>query len=240
MELEIVLSLLTLTALEIVLGIDNIIVIAIVADRLPAHQRDKARLVGLSLALIMRLMLLLFVGWIASLTEPVFSFGKFVFSGRDLLMLGGGLFLLVKAVREIHDSVEEAGRQESAPKAGSFAGALGQILMLDLIFSLDSVITAVGMVREIWIMVTAVIISVLIMLAASGPIVRFIHAHPTVKVLALAFVMLIGTALVADGMGYDIPKAYLYFAMLFSVMVESINVTIARRKKRAQGASQKH
>jgi len=240
MEIEIVLSLLTLTALEIVLGIDNIIVIAIVADRLPAHQRDKARLLGLSLALIMRLILLLFVGWIAGLNQPIFGFGDFSFSGRDLLMLGGGLFLLVKAVREIHNSVEEAGQGESAPKPGSFIGALGQILMLDLIFSLDSVITAVGMVREIWIMVTAVIISVLIMLVASGPIVRFIHAHPTVKVLALAFVMLIGTALIADGMGYDIPKAYLYFAMLFSVMVESINVTIARRRKRAQGDPPKH
>lgn len=240
MEVEIVLSLLTLTALEIVLGIDNIIVIAIVADRLPANQRDKARLLGLSLALIMRLILLLFVGWIAGLNQPIFGFGNFSFSGRDLLMLGGGLFLLVKAVREIHNSVEEAGQDQSAPKPGSFVGALGQILMLDLIFSLDSVITAVGMVREIWIMVTAVIISVLIMLAASGPIVRFIHAHPTVKVLALAFVMLIGTALVADGMGYDIPKAYLYFAMLFSVMVESINVTIARRKKRAKGDPPKH
>lgn len=235
MEIEIVLSLLTLTALEIVLGIDNIIVIAIVADKLPAHQRDKARLVGLSLALIMRLLLLLFIGWIAGLTQPLITAFGFAFSGRDLLMLIGGLFLLVKAVRELHDTVEEAGNRETAPKVGSFAGAILQILALDLVFSLDSVITAVGMVREIWIMVTAVIVSVAIMLVASGPIVRFIHAHPTVKVLALSFVMLIGMALVADGMGYDIPKAYLYFAMLFSVLVESINVTIARRKKRAKG-----
>jgi predicted tellurium resistance membrane protein TerC len=233
MELEIVLSLLTLTALEVVLGIDNIVVIAIVAGNLPEHQRDRARVVGLSLALFMRLLLLLSLSWIAGLTEPLASILGHAFTGRDILMLAGGLFLMVKAVREIHHSVEEAGQTEAPPKAGSFAGAIGQILALDLVFSLDSVITAVGMVREIWIMATAVVLAVLIMLVSSRAIVKFIHDFPTIKVLALAFVLLIGTALVADGMGFDIPKGYLYFAMLFSVMVEGINVTIARRKKRA-------
>jgi len=234
MEVEIVLSLLTLTALEIVLGIDNIVVIAIVAGNLPEHQRDRARVVGLSLALIMRLLLLLSLGWIAGLTQPLVAVLGHAFTGRDLLMLAGGLFLMAKAVREIHHSVEEADRTEAPPKAGSFAGAIGQILMLDLVFSLDSVITAVGMVREIWIMATAVVLAVIIMLISSRAIVRFIHEFPTIKVLALAFVLLIGTALVADGMGFDIPKGYLYFAMLFSVMVEGINVTIARRKRRAE------
>ena len=234
MEVEIVLSLLTLTALEIVLGIDNIVVIAIVAGNLPEHQRDRARVVGLSLALIMRLLLLLSLGWIAGLTQPLVAVLGHAFTGRDLLMLAGGLFLMAKAVREIHHSVEEADRTEAPPKAGSFAGAIGQILVLDLVFSLDSVITAVGMVREIWIMATAVVLAVIIMLISSRAIVRFIHEFPTIKVLALAFVLLIGTALVADGMGFDIPKGYLYFAMLFSVMVEGINVTIARRKRRAE------
>jgi predicted tellurium resistance membrane protein TerC len=233
MEIEIVLSLLTLTALEVVLGIDNIVVIAIVAGNLPEHQRDRARVVGLSLALIMRLLLLLSLGWIAGLTQPLVTVLGHAFTGRDLLMLAGGLFLMAKAVREIHHSVEEADRTEAPPKAGSFAGAIGQILVLDLVFSLDSVITAVGMVREIWIMAIAVVLAVIIMLISSRAIVRFIHDFPTIKVLALAFVLLIGTALVADGMGFDIPKGYLYFAMLFSVMVEGINVTIARRKRRA-------
>jgi predicted tellurium resistance membrane protein TerC len=236
-DLEIALSLLTLTALEIVLGIDNIVVIAIIAATLPVHQRDTARIVGLSLAMITRLLLLFSISWIASLTEPMVEFWDVELSGRDLLMLGGGLFLIVKAVREIHEAMEEAHSEEgTSRRTTSFGSAIAQIVMLDVVFSFDSVITAVGMANQLWVMATAVIIAVLIMLVASGPIMRFIHAHPTVKMLALAFVLLIGVALVADGMGFHIPKGYLYFAMLFSVLVEGLNVTLARRKQRARRA----
>jgi predicted tellurium resistance membrane protein TerC len=236
-EFEHLFSLLTLTGLEIVLGIDNIVVIAIIAATLPAHQRDTARLVGLSLAMITRLLLLLSISWIAGLTAPMIELWDVELSGRDLLMLGGGLFLIVKAVREIHEAMEEAQASETGGRRStSFSSAIAQIVMLDVVFSFDSVITAVGMARELWVMATAVIIAVLIMLVASGPIMRFIHAHPTVKMLALAFVLLIGMALVADGMGFHIPKGYLYFAMLFSVLVEGLNVTLARRRKRAEQA----
>ncbi len=232
-DLETLLSLLTLTGLEIVLGIDNIVVIAIIAATLPVHQRDTARIVGLSLAMITRLLLLFSISWIASLTQPMFAIGSAEFSGRDLLMLGGGLFLIVKAVREIHDAMEEAQDSGTQRRPKGFANAIAQIIVLDVVFSFDSVITAVGMAREIWVMAVAIVVAVLIMLVASGPIIRFIHAHPTVKMLALAFVMLIGMALVADGMGFHIPKGYLYFAMLFSVLVEGLNVTLARRRRRA-------
>jgi predicted tellurium resistance membrane protein TerC len=237
-DLEIVLSLLTLTGLEIVLGIDNIVVIAIIAATLPVHQRDTARIVGLSLAMITRLLLLFSISWIASLTAPMIEFWDVELSGRDLLMFGGGLFLIVKAVREIHEAMEEAQSTDAGGgrRTTGFASAIAQIVMLDIVFSFDSVITAVGMARELWVMATAVVIAVLIMLVASGPIMRFIHAHPTVKMLALAFVLLIGMALIADGMGFHIPKGYLYFAMLFSVLVEGLNVTLARRRQRAQQA----
>lgn len=232
-DLETALSLLTLTDLEIVLGIDNIVVIAIIAATLPVHQRDSARIVGLSLAMITRLLLLLSISWIASLTQPMFEIADVELSGRDLLMLGGGLFLIVKAVREIHDAMEEAEIPGTERRPKSFANAIAQIIVLDVVFSFDSVITAVGMANEIWVMAVAIVIAVLIMLVASGPIMRFIHAHPTVKMLALAFVLLIGMALVADGMGFHIPKGYLYFAMMFSVLVEGLNVTLARRRRRA-------
>ncbi len=235
-DVEILLSLLTLTALEIVLGIDNIVVIAIIAATLPVHQRDKARIVGLSLAMITRLLLLFSISWIAGLTQPMISFAEYEFSGRDLLMLGGGLFLIVKAVREIHEAMEEAGAEGGSRRTTGFANAIAQIVVLDIVFSFDSVITAVGMANQLWVMSTAVIIAVLIMLVASGPIMRFIHAHPTVKMLALAFVLLIGMALVADGMGFHIPKGYLYFAMLFSIAVESLNVTMSRKKSRVEVA----
>jgi predicted tellurium resistance membrane protein TerC len=232
-DVEILLSLLTLTALEIVLGIDNIVVIAIIAATLPVHQRDRARIVGLSLAMITRLLLLFSISWIAGMTQPMFSVDDYEFSGRDLLMLGGGLFLIVKAVREIHEAMEEAGNDGGTRRTTGFANAIAQIVVLDIVFSFDSVITAVGMANQLWVMSTAVIIAVLIMLVASGPIMRFIHAHPTVKMLALAFVLLIGMALVADGMGFHIPKGYLYFAMLFSITVEGLNVTMSRKKTRA-------
>ena len=232
-DLDTILSLLTLTGLEIVLGIDNIVVIAIIAATLPVHQRDKARLIGLSLAMITRLALLFSIAWIAGLTQPLVTVAGVSLSGRDLLMFGGGLFLIVKAVREMHEALEEAGAAEGGRRAGSFAGAIAQIVMLDIVFSFDSVITAVGMAQQLWVMATAIIIAVGIMLVASGPIMRFIHLHPSVKMLALAFVLLIGMALVAEGMGFHIPKGYLYFAMLFSVFVEGLNVTLARRRKRA-------
>lgn len=235
-DFETLISLLTLTGLEIVLGIDNIVVIAIIAATLPHHQREKARIVGLSLAMITRLLLLFSISWIAGLTAPFVEILDHSLSGRDVLMLGGGLFLLIKAVREIHESMEEASTPEVNRKPRSLSGAIGQIIVLDIVFSFDSVITAVGMAQQLWVMATAVIIAVFIMLIASGPIIRFIHHHPTVKMLALAFVMLIGMALIADGMGFEIPKGYLYFAMAFSVLVEGLNVTLARRRSRAKSA----
>ena len=235
---EIWAALITLTVLEIVLGIDNIVVIAIVAGNLPAAQRDRARIVGLALALITRVLLLLSLTWIASLVEPLFRIGSQPFSGRDLLMLFGGLFLLVKAVREIHASVEEAGRDDAPRRFARFSGAILQIVALDIVFSFDSVITAVGMARDLWVMVTAVIVAVIIMMWTSGFIVRFINEHPTVKMLALAFVLLIGTALIAEGMQVHIPKGYLYFAMAFSVAVEALNVAVRRRRARVGGLPQ--
>ena len=232
-DLEILASLVTLTALEIVLGIDNIVIIAIISNALPEEQRDRARKLGIALALCMRLLLLLSITWIAGLVDPLFHVGRQPVSGRDLIMLAGGLFLMAKAVHEIHEAVEEAGTREAPRPQGTFRAAVMQIVILDLVFSLDSVITAVGMANELWVMIAAVLISIGVMFAASGPIVRFIHAHPTVKVLALAFVLLIGVALVAEGMEFHIPKGYLYFAMAFSVGVEALNVTIARRRRRA-------
>ncbi len=227
-------SLFTLTALEIVLGIDNIVIIAIISNSLPAHQRDRARVIGLALALITRLLLLFSLSWLASLTEPFFHILEQPFSGRDLIMLAGGLFLIVKATREIHDALEEASDDGAAKRpASGFRSAIIQIVLLDIVFSFDSVITAVGMANELWVMATAVVISVLIMLVSSGPIVRFIHAHPSVKMLALAFVMLIGFALVAEGMQFRIPKGYLYAAMAFSVLVEALNITVSKRRKRS-------
>ncbi|MBM3629013.1 MAG: TerC family protein [Alphaproteobacteria bacterium] len=225
-------SLFTLTALEIVLGIDNIVIIAIISNALPEHQRDRARVIGLALALITRLLLLFSLSWLASLTAPLFHVFGQPFSGRDLIMLAGGLFLIVKATREIHEAMEEASASEDNPRrVGSFRSAIAQIVLLDIVFSFDSVITAVGMANELWVMSAAVIIAVIVMLVASGPIVRFIHAHPSVKMLALAFVMLIGFALVAEGMEFHVPKGYLYFAMAFSVLVEGLNIAIARRRR---------
>jgi len=235
-DLEILLSLLTLTGLEIVLGIDNIVVIAIIAATLPVEKRDRARFVGLSLAMLTRLLLLFSIAWIARLTNPFLTILGLTLTGRDLLMLGGGLFLLVKAVREMHEAMEAALEPDAVRRAKSFGSAIAQIVLLDIVFSFDSVITAVGMANELWVMAAAVIVAVFVMLIASGPIMRFIHAHPTVKMLALAFVLLIGMALIAEGMGFHIPKGYLYFAMLFSVFVEGLNVTMSRRKRRAEQA----
>ena len=229
-------ALITLTALEIVLGIDNIVLIAVVAANLPPRQRDRARIIGLSLALITRVLLLFSIAWIAGLTEPWFHAGRHPVSGRDLLLLFGGLFLLAKGVHAIHDEVEAAGADEAKRPAARFGSAIAQIVVLDIVFSFDSVITAVGMAQEFWIMVTAVVIAMAVMLVASGAIVRFVSAHPTVKMLALSFVLLIGMALIADGAGFHIPKGYLYFAMAFSVAVEALNVAVRGRRRRGRAA----
>ena len=231
-------SLLTLTSLEIVLGIDNLIFISIVAGRLPGHLQARARSVGLSLALFMRLALLASISWLVGLTATIFSVGGHGFSWRDLILAGGGLFLLYKGTKEIHELVEggEEGGDvtDEAPKRKvSFASVIGQIIVLDIVFSLDSVITAVGMADNLWVMSTAVLVAVVIMLFASGTVANFVNRHPSVKMLALAFLLLIGMVLVADGMGFHVPKGFIYAAMGFSVAVESLNL-LARKKRKPQ------
>ena len=225
-------SLLTLTALEIVLGIDNLIFIAILADRLPAHQRNRARRLGLALALFVRLGLLASISWIFGLTAPIFELFGHDFSWRDLILIGGGLFLLFKGTREIHERIE-GDEEEEAGHGGraSFTSVIVQILVLDIVFSLDSVITAVGMANQLWVMATAVIIAVLIMLLAAGPVSGFVNRHPTVKMLALSFLLLIGMTLLADGVGFHLPKGYIYAAIAFSILVEALNQLAARRRR---------
>jgi predicted tellurium resistance membrane protein TerC len=227
-------ALLTLTVLEIVLGVDNVIFISILAGKLPQEQQARARQLGLGLALIMRILLLLSISWIASLTTPLFSVLGFDLSGRDLILLGGGLFLLAKATYEIHERLEgEQHGAEGGAAAASFTSVIIQILLLDIVFSLDSVITAVGMAEQLWVMITAVVIAIAIMLVAAGTISDFVNKHPTVKMLALSFLLLIGFSLVAEGLHFHIPKGYIYFAMGFSVLVEALNlrVTASRRKQ---------
>jgi len=222
-------ALLTLTVLEIVLGIDNIIFISILAGKLPAGEQPRARTVGLTFAMVTRILLLLSLTQIMRLTRPLFSPFGHPFSGRDLILLLGGLFLLWKSTREIHDKLEgEEGRQNV--KAGAtFGGVIVQIALLDIVFSLDSVITAVGMVRQVGVMIAAIVLAVLVMLVAAGPISDFVHRHPTLKMLALSFLLLIGVTLIADGLGQHIPKGYVYFAMGFSVFVESLNLRLLRK-----------
>ena len=234
---EIWVALLTLTALELVLGIDNIIFISILAGRLPEHQRDKARKLGLAAAAISRLGLLFAISWIVGLTAPLFELFGHAFSWRDLILIGGGLFLIGKATHEIHAKIEDAGEPLKPFTAGAtFGSVIVQIMLLDVVFSLDSIITAVGMVDERWVMVTAILVSIAFMIAFAGPLSRFVEAHPTVKVLALSFLIMIGLVLIADGFGQHIPKGYVYAAMAFSVFVELINLWI-RRKERAQRAA---
>jgi len=223
-------GLLTLVFLEIVLGIDNLIFIAILADKLPPKQRDKARLIGLSLAMLMRLGLLTIVSWLVTLTAPLFSVGAFTFSGRDLILLGGGLFLLFKATVELHERLEGVTAAQTESKTyPAFAAVVAQIVVLDAVFSLDAVITAVGMVDELGVMMAAVVISIGIMILASRPLTSFVNAHPTVVVLCLSFLLTIGLSLVAEGLGFHIPKGYLYTAIGFSVVIEALN-QFARRK----------
>jgi predicted tellurium resistance membrane protein TerC len=232
---EIWLALATLTALELVLGIDNIIFISILAGKLPPAQRDKARRVGITLAAVTRLALLMAIAWIIGLTAPLFSLLGQAFSWRDLILIGGGLFLIAKATHEIHQKLEGATEQVSAGSvaAASFGGVIVQIMLLDIVFSLDSIITAVGMVDERWVMVAAILISIAFMLLFAKPLGEFVERHPTVKVLALAFLIMIGLVLIADGFGQHIPKGYIYTAMAFSVFVELINLWIRKRSGRA-------
>ncbi|MHB1308211.1 MAG: TerC family protein [Limisphaerales bacterium] len=226
---QIWISLVTLTVLEIVLGIDNVVFIAILAGKLPAGQQERARRVGLSLALITRILLLLAITWVMGLKAVVFSLLGHAFTGRDLILLLGGLFLIGKATHEIHDKLEGEDGQVTQRVAPTFASVISQILVLDLVFSLDSVITAVGMVKQLGVMIAAVVIAVGFMLAFSRQISHYIDRHPTLKVLALSFLLLIGVVLVADGFGQHINKGYIYFAMAFSVFVEVINLRVSAK-----------
>ncbi len=229
-------SLLTLTALGIVLGIDNLVFIAILAGRLPAERQDRARQVGLALALITRLALLASIAWIIGLTQPLFEVLRHAVSWRDIL-IAGGFFLLYKGTREIHDRLEGDAPHEATSRArASFGGVIVQIMLLDVVFSLDSVITAVGMANELWVMAAAIIVAVVIMLGASGPLAAFVDRHPTVKMLALSFLLLIGMTLIADGAGFHVPKGYIYAAISFSVVVELLNQLAARRRRIRHGA----
>ena len=221
------LSLITLTAMEIVLGIDNVIFISILVDKLPAGQQSKGRKLGLSLALILRLALLFAITWVMGLTAPLITLVGKGFTGRDLILLGGGLFLIVKATREIHENLEVVHKQHEAPSGKSaFTIILVQILALDIVFSLDSVITAVGMAQHIAVMVIAMVVAVGVMLAFSASIAAFVSRHPSMKMLALSFLLLIGVVLVADGMGQHVGKGYIYFAMAFSFGVELLNMRV--------------
>ncbi len=225
-----IVALLTLTLLEIVLGVDNIVFISILAGKLPVAQQARARTVGLSLALGTRILLLFSLSWLVQLTAPLFSVLGHGFSGRDLILLAGGLFLLAKATYEIHERLEGEGGHSLGGTPPSFVSVIVQIALLDMVFSLDSVITAVGMADELLIMILAVIIAVGIMLVSAGAISHFVNHHPTVKMLALSFLLLIGVSLVAEALGHHIPKGYIYFAMAFSVCVESLNLFAQRRK----------
>jgi len=227
-------ALVTLTVLEIVLGIDNVIFISILVGRLPEAQRERARVIGLGLAMGMRILLLLTISWIIGLTAPAFTLLDNDFSWRDLILIGGGLFLLWKATTEIHESLEGATHEEGVVRGGAtFRGVIFQIVLLDIVFSLDSVLTAVGLVRDLPVMIAAVVIAVGVMLFASGPLSAFVHRHPSVKMLALAFLLLIGVTLVADGFGFHLDKAYIYAAMGFSVFVEALNLRASRKRREA-------
>jgi len=231
LDSQIWIGLLTLTALEIVLGIDNIVFISIVAGRLPDKSQKKARLLGLALAMIMRVLLLLTLSWIMRLTEPLFAVGNCGVSGRALILIAGGLFLLAKSTREIHHRIEGDDEHGTGAIRASFSAVLLQIALLDAVFSLDSVITAVGMVDEIAVMIVAVILAVAVMMIFAEPISRFIDRHPTMKMLALSFLLLIGVNLIGEGVGFHIPKGYTYFAMGFSLLVEMLNLKMRKRKR---------
>ncbi|MFQ5574619.1 MAG: TerC family protein [Terriglobia bacterium] len=226
---QIWIALLTLTALEIVLGIDNIVFITILSAKLPREQQGRARFVGLAVAMITRIGLLLSLSWLLGLTEPLFAVLANEISGRDLILVGGGLFLLGKSTLEIHEKLEDHGQARRSQAKAFFAAVILQIVVLDLVFSLDSVITAIGMADEIAVMAAAVVIAVIFMMVAAGKISQFVDDHPTIKMLALSFLILIGVALIAEGLELHIPKGYIYFAMAFSVFVELLNLRVRKR-----------
>ncbi len=237
---ELLIALLTLTVLEIVLGVDNVIFISILSAKLPKDQQQRARRVGLMGAMFMRIGLLFSISWLVSLTTPLFHMFGRDFSGRDLILAGGGLFLLAKATFEIHDKLEGEEGHVSGKVAATFASVIFQVMLLDMVFSLDSVITAVGMADNLWVMVTAVVLAVLVMLMAADSISNFVEKHPTVKILALSFLLLIGMSLVADGFGQHIGKGYIYFAMGFSIFVEMINIRIRDKRKAVEPVVLRH
>lgn len=232
MDAQAIAALITLTVLEIVLGIDNIIFISILTGKLPADKQPKARLIGLALAMISRIVLLFSLTLIMKLTAPLFTILETEISGRDIILIAGGLFLLGKSTYEIHERLEGEEHEGSIGKVVSFAGIIIQIIMLDIVFSLDSVITAIGMANDLWIMITAVVIAVIFMMVFAGAISDFVHHHPTIKMLALSFLILIGVSLIADGLDRHIPKGYIYFSMAFSVFVEMLNLKL--RSKQSQ------
>lgn len=222
---------LTLTVMEVVLGIDNIVFISVLVSRLPKEQADRARRIGLALALIFRIALLLVISWIIGLTQPAFEIGGFAPSWKDLILILGGGFLIYKATHEMHAEIEEPHEVDLGKKARqAFAAIISQIVLIDLVFSIDSIVTAVGMAEHVEVMIAAVIVAVGIMFVASGPVAKFVSDHPTTKMLALAFLLLIGVSLVADGLGFHIPKGYIYAAMGFSVLVEAINIMAKQRR----------
>jgi predicted tellurium resistance membrane protein TerC len=227
---QIWISLLTLTALEIVLGIDNIIFISILSSKLPKEEQPKARQLGLSLALVTRILLLCSLAWMVKLTAPLFTISGFGVSGRDLILLAGGLFLIVKSTMEIHEKLEGEEEHLNAAVKPKFAAIIAQILLLDIVFSLDSVITAIGMASHLWVMITAVVLSIGVMLKYAGTISDFVHKHPTLKMLALSFLLLIGVTLVAEGTHQHVNKGYIYFAMAFSFGVELLNLRLRKVK----------
>jgi predicted tellurium resistance membrane protein TerC len=229
-------ALVTLTALEIVLGIDNIVFISVLTGRLPEHQRQKGRMVGLALAMVMRILLLLFLAWIIRLTEPLFTILGNEISGRDLILIIGGLFLLAKSTHEIHHSLEGTEDEDSTPVHATLASVLFQIMILDIVFSLDSVITAVGMADHVQVMVIAIVLAVGFMMVFAKPIGEFVEDHPTIKMLALSFLLLVGMTLMADGLQFHIPKGYIYFAMGFSIFVEMLNLRLRGGKGTRGGA----
>lgn len=226
---QIWIAFLTLTALELVLGIDNIVFISILVDRLPKQQQKRARQIGLFMAMFLRIALLLVLSWIIGLTDTLFTAFRQEISGRDLILIGGGLFLLWKSTSEIHQSLEGAEGETVSTVRTTFVSVILQIIVIDLVFSLDSIITAVGMVDEIEVMIAAVIVSVGLMMVASGSIARFVSQHPTIKMLALSFLVVVGVVLIADGFGQHIPKGYVYFAMAFAVVVEMLNIRVRKR-----------
>ena len=227
---EILIPLFSLIALEVILGIDNIIFISILADKLPDHQRSKLRFWGIGLAMVMRLLLLAFISWILKLDQTLFTLFDIDFSGKGLILIIGGLFLIYKSTKEIYHKTEiSKDDQPNVPKNNSFKRLLSEVIILDLVFSIDSIITAVGMVQELWVMYTAVIVTVFIMLFASKPISEFIRKHPSFKILALCFLMMIGVSLLAEGFHFEIPKGYIYFSMAFSFLVDVIQMKTVKK-----------